>query len=219
MKLLGNLTPVMLLAALALLPARGGTLLLSVEPVLATPGSTGDNFDVLIQNQTAGTVDISGFSFEVDTVNTAVTFTGTTFNTVTGTYIFAGNSLFGPNLNLNAPGQAMDGEDLAAAPGSFTALAPNEILALGNVSFDVAGNAVPGSTAAVTINSAPALTSITDNNGDSLAFSLLSGSVTIVPEPGTFWGAGLALVVWMRWLASARRRRTTSRCDGGNWAS
>lgn len=200
------------LAAAAGTQARAATILmLSIEPVSISPGGAGA-FDVLVTNPSTSPVNVGGFNFEVDTTDTDVTFQGTTVNTTTATYIFAGNSSFGPTLNFDSPGQAMDGADVVATPNSFTTLNPGDTFGLGNVNFTVSPTAANPSVATVTFNLSN--TSITDAGGGALSFTTTDGAITITstvtttPEPsGWVLGAiafpALGFIVRRRKLQAA----------------
>jgi hypothetical protein len=202
-----RIVPVLaLLAALGIgaTPARADALMtIGIQSLSVGPGGSGA-FDVLVTNNSGGTINLAGFSFEVDTTDTDITLNGSTINTSTP-YIFAGNSGFGPTLNLDSPGQVMDGEDIAATPNSFTAVADGATYGLGNVTFSVSLTAAPGSIATLTINPDPAFTSLTDDGGNPVSFNSTTGTITvsIVPEPSTW--LLIAAATPLLWLGRRRR--------------
>src|SRR5438270_11560761 len=89
------------LAALSLLMLAAQTaradLVFAVENAAVPVGtSTGNTIDVTLTNTGASAVDIAGFAFQVTALSSSISFTGVTDATA-APYIFAGNSLCGPD--------------------------------------------------------------------------------------------------------------------------
>jgi hypothetical protein len=191
----------------ALLACLGGAataradLLLTAESVYAHPGDVNDVFNVYLTNVGAAPVDVEGFNFEINTTSTDITFEQATTGTTLFSYIFAGNSLFGPVISTSAPGQTLDASDNAATPNSFTAINPGASFGLGLVSFNVAPGA-PNQVAPVTFNMNSAFTSVSDQFGNLLPLQFASGNIS-VPEPAT----GLLLIVPLAALIARRKLR------------
>ena len=83
-----------------------------------TAGSSNDSFDVVLQNTGPSAVTVAGFSFGL-TSSSNVTFTDVTTATAM-TYIFNGNSLFGPDIVLSAgAGRRLGGGQLRDAQCGF----------------------------------------------------------------------------------------------------
>ena len=187
----------------AALPARAD-LLLVAQPVTAAAGAVNDVFDVYITNLAASAVDVAAFNFEINTPSADIAFQQATTSTSLFPYIFAGNSAFGPVISINGPGQTLDVADVVSAPNSFTVVSPGASFGLGKIFFDVAPGA-PAQIAPVNFNTNNAATSVSDQNGKSIALQFLNGSITVtpatsVPEPSmlvpflvVFAGASLAV--------------------------
>lgn len=164
-------------------PARAD-IIVSVQSVSATTGTSGNTLEVDVEN-TGAPVDIAAFSFEISVdANSGVTFTGADDNTSLATYIFAGNSFFGPDINTTT-GTALDASDFAIT-GSTT-LGTDETLGLGRVFFDVAASAALGPVS-VSLTDYP-FTSLSDPDLNNVPINTLNnGTITIsagsiVPEP------------------------------------
>jgi hypothetical protein len=203
---------VLILAAAGLLvsaplPARAD-LIVSVQSVTATAGTNGNSLEVDLQN-TGAAVDIAGFTFELTvTSSSGVTFTGADESTRLATYIFAGNSVFGPNINTTT-GTTLDASDVAA-DGS-TPLGTGSAVGLGEVFFNVAGSA-PGGAVTVTLTEFPA-TSLAGPNANNIPIDTLNnGTITImssaVPEPSSLVSAILGLLCSLLYFGA--RWRTVS---------
>lgn len=168
--------------------AARADLVFSVQSVSANPGSSGA-LDVLLTNTGASAATIGGFSFRIATSPSTsdISFTQATTSTTANPYVFAGHSLFGPVLNVTT-GSFLDANDVYDASNAGATLASGATLALGHVSYSVASNATPRSVNVSLTTSA--FTSVADQNGATLASTILSpaGSIringaTAVPEP------------------------------------
>jgi hypothetical protein len=192
------------------LPARAG-IIVSVESVSANAGTTGNTLEVDVTNTGPNAVDIAAFSFEISVPSgSGVTFTGADTSTSMNPYIFTGNSFFGPQIGTPSGtplGTTLDASDLATS-GSTT-LSTGETLALGRVSFDVAGSAPNGPVTVSFSGFVPA--SLSDPNQNTIPIdTLTNGTITIsqgaVPEPSSLVSATLG-VLGAAWLI--RRMRAT----------
>jgi len=188
------LTRLLALTALAFLSfsRADAQIIVSVESVAANAGDTGGGLDVTLTNSTAGAVQIGGFSFELATNSTDITFTGVTTATTTAPYIFDGLGLFGPNIGTSSPGQTMDASDIFSIPSSGTTVGAGVTVGLGHVVFDVSGSA--SGPYPVVLAGFPN-TSLSDFDGNVVEIgSLRAGFIRVTgattPEPGT-----LALLV------------------------
>ncbi|HLK63199.1 MAG TPA: hypothetical protein VKU19_07150 [Bryobacteraceae bacterium] len=171
-------------------PAHAG-IIASFQTVTANLGSTGNAFDVLLTNTGASAVAVDGFIFQITTTDLDITFTGTNISTTTP-YIFAGDSLLGPNINTDGPGQAMDGGDFSLSNTNL--VAAGATVGLGHVLFDVSPAAMTGT---FELDFVPAGTSLTDNVGQPVTIdSLVAGELTIqnTPEPASAFLLGSALI-------------------------
>ena len=156
--------------------------------VSAAPGSTGNQFDVTLTNTGPSAISVAGFNFSVSVVNPLIAFTGATTGTI-APYIFAGQSLFGPDLTGPVSAQSIAASDLFDTPLAGALISANSTVGLGRISFNVASGATPG-VFAVTFAGFPG-TSLSDPAGTDIAIgSLVSGTITIIgttptPEPST----------------------------------
>jgi hypothetical protein len=117
-------------------PARA-QMIMGITTNSFTPGSSTNSLDVTLTNTGTSPTTIAGFSFEITAASNNVTFSDVTVNTASVAYIFAGNSLFGPDITLNVGnnGQTISGADNFATRYGGTTLAANQTLGLGNVLF------------------------------------------------------------------------------------
>ena len=120
----------------------------------------------------------------------------------TDPYLFAGNSLFGPDIVALAftPGQILDASDLFAGldgagigPGTY---------GLGTVTFNVASGASAGQFDVILT---PVVSSLSDPNANIIPITLANGTITVnvensVPEPSSLalLAAGLCGTVALR---------------------
>ncbi len=188
-------------------PAVRADLLLTAQSVSATGADVNDTFDVYLTNIGASAVDVASFNFEINTSSSDISFQQATTATTLYPYIFAGNSLFGPVISTDGPGQTLDVSDIAATPNSFTVVNPGASFGLGETFFDVAPGAgsemVP-----VTFNTNDAFTSVSDQYGNLQPLEFANGTITVspvstVPEPAT----GGLLVCFLMGCATLCLRR------------
>ncbi len=162
----------------------------AVESTSAAPGSTGNGLDVVLE--TTSTLNIGGFAVEVTTTDPGITFTGATTATA-ATYIFSGNSLFGPDIGTTpSPSQTFDASDLAIT----TSTTMPGTVGLAHFTFDVATGAATGP---FTISLTTLGNSLSGAAGANIPITTLeNGEITIegpssVPEPAELGLSALAL--------------------------
>ena len=211
----------LLTAVLACCAARNATaaIEISISPVTkAVAGSNGDSFDVTLTNTGASAITLGGFTFELSTPGSLITFTSATINT-SPTYIFAGTSVFNSPISYSPPGSVLDALDNSLSGGSVGAGAT---VGLGHVLFNVSASA-PATVVPVTFTGYPT-TSLSDTSGHILGdvFSLATGatidigginspSVSVIPEPSAWivWAGCGALGL----IGFARRRQAGPVCQ------
>jgi hypothetical protein len=200
-----------LIVAAVLCPVANANaaLILNVGSVTASAGSSGNALDLTLANTGSTAVTgIGGFGFEIMVPsNSSITFTAVNTSTTTS-YIFAGNSVFGPNIAVqppNLPGQLLEALDISSLVSGVTINA-NSSLGLGHVLFNVGSGAASGSVTVTPV--AFPTTNLSNASGGNMTLgSLNSGSIAIqglsVPEPssllmGVFAGATLIVAGWLR---------------------
>ncbi len=195
------------LAALVLCAARpaAAAINLALSPATATvaAGSDDDAFDVTLTNTGPSSIDVAAFAFEFSTSSSYIDFTGATTSTTAAPYIFAGSSLFGPNITASATGGTLEASDISILSSGVT-VAAGSTVGLGHILFNVSSLA-PASVVPVTFEAYPS-TSLTGPTGNNITINaLLSGDIDIqpgtmpvVPEPSMIMiysvGIGLAAV-------------------------
>jgi hypothetical protein len=92
------------IALLGSAPAKADVVISIQSPLNANAGDTGDSFDVTLTNTGPSAVSIAAFTFEISAANTDMTFTDANTGTGLAPYIFAGNSLFGPDITVSNTG-------------------------------------------------------------------------------------------------------------------
>lgn len=205
------------------MPTRADTLDLSLQMPTASiiAGGTG-SFDVVLTDVAGSGVTVGGFDFEVvvETPASGVSFTNA--NTLTsGTYIFSGNSLFGPTLaDLGSTSTDLSASDVALNPGSGTNLVAGESVDLGSVSFSVSASA-PTETVSIDFG---AFTDLSDNSfpANSIRISSvtdgtlsIAGTSTAVPEPSS--AALLLCGLLALWFLGQRVERREGFAAARNW--
>lgn len=176
----------------------------SMQSASASVGSNGDRVEMIITNSGSSTVNIAGFSFGVQTSDPDITFTDVTGDTTTN-YIFAGDSLFSPDI-LN-PGGASAQQILASdleGTGLGINLLVGQSLGLGEVFFNVSPTASTG-IANVTFLSFPN-SSLADGSAADIPIDGFTGGTiaisgaTAVPEPSSLLllGSGMGVVGYRR---------------------
>lgn len=174
----------------------------TIGPALVTApaGSTDNAVDVLLTNDGSSAVSVDSLSFELSTSTPEIDFTNATTATALATYIFSGDSLFGPDI-ATSTGQSLLASDVAVTPVTVN---PGAEVGLGHVLFDVAPGAAPGTFPVVLV---PVATSFSDVSGNTIPISsLVNGEIDIpgiatVPEPSyslILVGALMAVVAYKR---------------------
>jgi hypothetical protein len=208
------LTAVFIVGICGPAPAMAGSVGLSVslQSVLAAPGSNGDSFEVDVKNNATTTDVIDSFYFELSSASSNIVFTSATIGT-TNPYIFdVADSLFGPTISTTPPpdGQTVIASDIWAGAGNGYSLAAGATVAIGEVFFNVQPGAAAGPD---TVSFSPTSgTSFSDINTNLFNIqSLTSGNITVTgaattPEPSTLATMGLALAA-LAFASRARRRK------------
>jgi hypothetical protein len=200
-------------------PCRAAGLVLEAPNLIVAAGSSG-SFDVLLVN----TNPAGGASFDVaaDSLGLAlvgplsVTFTEVSINTVAAPYIFVTSGTTVPGglpLSLDTfPNTQFTASDSEFAAPGFRTVKPGDTFGLAHVSFAVSPTSPIGTEDTIALTS-PA-TALSDQNGNAIAVSLVSGSIAtaVVPEPAALTEAATAAILglgsfWWR----RRRRRATPR--------
>jgi hypothetical protein len=178
-------------ATLTIQPARA-SFIFNIEAVTAGGGTTGNTFDVTLTN-TGAAQTIGGFSFGISAASPNITFTGAFTSTATAPYIFAGDSLFGPEIDFPPTnGQSLLASDISAS-GSGTNVTMGETVGLGQVVFDVAPGAPVGPIVA-TFNANQ--NSLSDVNGNDIPLAPTPEPSTLVLFTASL--VGLAGGAWRR---------------------
>jgi hypothetical protein len=152
-----------------------GELIMTVENAIAAPGGTG-TFDVDLAT-TGDTAQVAGFSSEILVSAPGIEFTAVDTGTI-APYIF-GTLQFAPLSASTFPGTDIVGSDVYFA-GPFVSVDSTPV-GLMHVSFSVSSGTQAGP---VTVTLESTGSSVSDANGDALAFSMVNGTITVVPEPG-----------------------------------
>ena len=192
--------------AIAAAPPALADLVVSVSSAAVNPGTANDVLDVTLLNTGNSAVTVLAFSFGLSVNSPDITFSEATISTGTP-YIFAGHSLFGPDIG-SAAGQSLTASDLFDIAGSGAVVGAGGSVGLGQVLFDVAANAASG-VFAVSL-SAPE-TSLADPTTANLPIqSLVDGQISIaaqpsVPEPSAVFGITISLAALAMRLRRTRR--------------
>ena len=176
---------IMPLAAVAMFlvyPAIGrADLVIAAESVTVNPGTSGNSLEISLQNTGPSAVTLAGFSFEISIGNPDITLTEALISTSLNPYIFAGHSLFGPEIDTSNTGQVLQASDIYDIIFGGATIGAGTTVGLGLVLFDVASAAGSGATL-VTLGGFPA-TSLSDALGADVSIdTLTNGQITIQPS-------------------------------------
>jgi hypothetical protein len=193
------------LAALGVASVSQAATILTVQSGTYGAGTNGNTLDVTLTNTGPASVDVAGFSFGVLVGTSNVTFTSLNLATASP-YIFAGNSLFGPDITVQPPflpGQALNASDLHDT--SFSTLASGVTVGLGRILFNLAPG-TPAGPIAVSLDFNA--TSLSDPTGSPIALQMVGGTITVspaaVPEPSSILMVGGAIAIGL-----FRRRKSS----------
>ena len=132
----------------------------------------------------------------------SVTFTDVSISTVVPyIYVTSGTTQGGGPLSLDTfPNTQFTASDSEFAAQGFRIVNPGDVFGLAHVSYSVSSTTGSG-TETLTIDAGPT-TSLADENGNALPFTILNGSISVVPEPWAMAQAATAamigLVCWWR---------------------
>jgi hypothetical protein len=193
-------------------------LFISAPTLTARAGSSG-NFEILLTNTGPGGppgIGIGSFSFDISTANPDIRFTGASTMTsvvpslchplTNGCYIYAGNSFSEIN---GFPLATKTGQELQAsdAPNNGIAsfIVPTLTVSLGEVFYSVTDSALTGPFSITFSNTG---TSLSDQLGNSLAFTASNGEITVttIPEPAHITLLAVCLGVFLVSGSRARAR-------------
>ena len=199
----------LLIAAAAILTgSASASVVFSVAPISTQvhPGDIGDNFEVLLTNNSGADISVAGFSFGVTTTNTDITFQSADTSTA-DQYIFAGDSLDVINvipLSFSPPGQSLVGRDVTK-DGNGATVANRQTVGLGRIFFNVSP-AAPLVPFAIDFSTSPGDNSLSGAGISAISFSFASGGQTVTITPSTPEPATLLLVPAGLFLLLRKRR-------------
>lgn len=225
LRVFGILSAALMLGVLTLArESRAGGLVISAPDITGAPGSSGE-FQVLLTNTNpsgGASYNVAGDSFELylDNANGRVLFTNVAIpGAGSAPYIYSvstadqlGIPLYTePNnpfpTNVFTAGDS--GYFVKGGYPGYTTVNPGDVYALGLVSYSIAPTASPGGPPiAIDFVGIGTSTSLSDENGNPIAFSTTAGSVTITavtPEPSSWVLATTAVGIFV--LSRVRRRR------------
>ncbi len=180
-------------------PCRAAGLVIEAPNVTATAGSSG-SFDVLLLNTNAAGGD--SFHVAADSLGLSlsgplnVTFTDVSISTIVAPYIYvtSGTTQGGGPLSLDTfPNTQFTASDSEFAAPGFRTVNPGDTFGLVHVSFTVSPTTALG-TDTIAIASGPT-TSLSDESLNSLPFTILNGSISVVPEPCALAQAATAAMI------------------------
>jgi hypothetical protein len=199
-------------------PCRAAGLVLEAPNLAAAAGSSG-SFDVLLVNTNpAGGIsyDIAADSFQLTLSGPlSITFTDVSINTITPyIYVTSATTEGGGPLSLDTfPNTQFTASDSEFAASGFRPVDPDTTFGLAHVSYAVSPTSPFGTD---TIAFGSLATSLSDEAGNAIPFTISNGSISVVaaviPEPSALTEAaaaafiGLASFSW-RW----RGRRAAAR--------
>jgi hypothetical protein len=201
-------------------PCHAAGLVIEAPNLTAATGSSG-SFDVLLVNTNpAGGAgfDVAADSFGLSLMGPlSITFTDVSINTIVPyIYVTSGTTVPGGGpLSLDTfPNTQFTASDSEFAAPGFRTVNPGDTFGLAHVSFAVSPTAPLGTD---TINFVSSATSLSDNNGNSIPFSLVSGSISVVPEPSALIEAATAALIGLGafwWRRGPESRRALGSREG-----
>jgi hypothetical protein len=200
-----------------LMPAQArANLVLTVTPVTVAAGSSGDSFEVDVENNASTAQNVAAFSLGISVTDADLTFTGGSESPTVDPYIFAGDSFDVINSFAFATlptAQSVEASDLSNSfAGTNIAGNDTETLALGVITFNISSSANPAVPITVTLaascGSPDSCTSFSDSSGANItSFVVNPGTISVtatVPEPSTLGLSLLALPAIVRRRRKAR---------------
>jgi hypothetical protein len=201
-------------------PAAG---LVIQAPNLTAPVGSSGSFDVLLVNTNpagGASFNVAADSLQLSLVGPlSATFTGVSINTVAAPYIYvtSGTTQGGGPLSLDSfPNTKFTASDSEFASPGFRVVNPGASFGLAHVTYTISASSALG-TDTLAISSGAA-TSLSDQNGAAIPFTIANGSLAaVVPEPAAMTlGATAALIGlgafwWQRRGRGVAARKTAGR--------
>jgi hypothetical protein len=199
-------------------PCRAAGLVVEAPNLTAATGSSG-SFDVLLVNTNAAggiSYDIAADSFQLTSLGpVTITFTDVSINTITPyIYVTSGTTEGGGALSLDTfPNTQFTASDSEFAASGFRPVDPGATFGLAHVSYAVSPTSPFGTD---TIAFGSLATSLSDEAGNAIPFTISNGSISVVAaviqEPPALTEAATAALIglaslWWRW----RGRRAAAR--------
>ena len=178
-------------------PCSAEGLVIQAPHLTTTAGASG-SFDVLLLNTNpagGASFNVAADSFQLSLSGPlSVTFTDVTINTVVPyIYVTSGTTQGGGPLSLDTfPNTQFTASDSEFAAPGFRTVNPGDVFGLAHVSYSVSATTANGIDS-LTITPGPT-TSLSDENGNSLPFTIANGSISVgaVPEPWALTQATIA---------------------------
>jgi hypothetical protein len=169
-------------ACLGLGTAAQADLIVTAESTSAYTGTLHNAFEFTLENSGPDDVIISAFTMGFSISNPSLALTDLTYDTLLATYIFQGNSMFGPSLFLPPLTTPVMFADVYDIPGGSITLLAGQTVGLGTLWFDA-----PSERQVIQIVLDPSMISFAHdvNLYPDSQIQLVDGTLSIVPEPGT----------------------------------
>ncbi len=180
---LGSFVLALLIAMsiLGVTPSHGhAEIVLMVQDSTAPAGGNG-SFDILLTN-TGGTFDLAAFSLQLSTpAGSGIAFTLTNTNTLTAPYLFGTLQALPFSFETFPNVRFVASDTYFASPGFVTSTSGSDF-GLAHIDYTVTTGASTGAFTVSLLDTGGA-TSLSDGNGDAIAFATSNGTISVTPQP------------------------------------